>query len=115
MVSKEWIQATRTHFLDFLRPTGFPALPRHGERGLLCASPEWLSMLIGVLAVKWKEKTSVGIHRLRTRSWQELCGQDVMLPPISASQLRERLKKIGFKPGTGAGYMYHIFSPDHLR
>jgi hypothetical protein len=37
MVSKEWIQATRTYFLDFLHPTGFPALPRHGERGVLGA------------------------------------------------------------------------------
>ena len=115
MVSKEWIQATRTHFLDFLRTTGFPALPRHGERGWLCAYPEWLSMLIGVLAVKCKEKTYVGIHRLSTRYWQELCGQDVLLPPISGSQLRERLKKICFQPGTGAGDIDQIFSPDHLR
>jgi len=115
MVSKEWIQATRTHVLDFLHTTGFPALPRHGERGLLCAYPEWLIMLIGVLAVKCKEKTYVGIHRLSTRYWQELCGQDGTLPPISESQLRERLKKICFKPGTGAGYIYQIFSPDHLR
>jgi len=115
MVSKEWIKATRTHVLDFLHTTGFPALPRHGERGLLCAYPEWLIMLIGVLAVKCKEKTYVGIHRLSTRYWQELCGQDGTLPPISESQLRERLKKIGFKPGTGAGYIYQIFSPDHLR
>ena len=51
MVSKEWIQATRTYFLDFLHTTGFPELQRHGERGLLCAYPEWLILLIGVLAV----------------------------------------------------------------
>ena len=90
MVSKEWIQATRTYFLDFLHTTGFPELQRHGERGLLCAYPEWLIMLIGVLAVKCKAKSDVGIHRLSTRYWQELCGQDVILPPISESQLRER-------------------------
>ena len=90
MVSQEWIPATRTSFLDFLHTTGFPALPRHGERGVLCASPEWLIMLRGVLAVKCKEKTSVGLHRLRTRYGQELCGQEVTLPPISARQLRER-------------------------
>jgi hypothetical protein len=65
------------------------------------AYPEWLIMLIGVLAVKCKEKTYVGIHRLSTRYWKELCGQEVPLPPISESQLRERLKKIGFQPGTG--------------
>lgn len=103
MVSKEWIQATRTYFLDFLHTTGFPELQRHGERGLLCAYPEWLIMLIGVLAVKCKAKTYVGIHRLSTRYWQELCGQEVTLPPISESQLRERLKKICFEPGTGTG------------
>lgn len=90
MVSKEWIQATRTYFLDFLHTTGCPALPRHGEQGVLCAYPEWLIMLRGVLAVKCKAKTSVGSHRLSTRSWQELCGQEVTLPPISESQLRER-------------------------
>jgi len=32
MVSKEWIQVTRTYFLDFLHTTGFPELQRHGER-----------------------------------------------------------------------------------
>ena len=34
MVSKEWIQATRTYFLDFLHTTGFPALPRHGDNSV---------------------------------------------------------------------------------
>ena len=115
MVSKEWIQATRPYFLDFLHTTGFPELQRHGERGLLCAYPEWLIMLLGVLAVQCKAKSYVGIHRLSPRYWQELCGQDVILPPISESQLRERLQKICFAPGTGAGYIYQIFSPDYLR
>jgi hypothetical protein len=41
MVAKEWIQATRAHFLDLLHTTGFPALARHGERGVLWAYPEW--------------------------------------------------------------------------
>jgi hypothetical protein len=40
-------------------------------------------MLRGVLAVKCKEKTYVGIHRLSTRYWQELGGHEVKLPPIS--------------------------------
>ena len=115
MVSQEWVQAPRTYFLDFLHTTRFPELPRHGERGLMYAYPEWLIMLIGVLAVKCKEKTYVGIHRVSTRYWQDLCGHEVTLPPISESQLRERLKKICFEPGTGAGYIYQIFSPDHLR
>jgi len=109
------IQATRPYFLDFLHTTGVPELQRHGERGVLCAYPEWLIMWIGVLAVKCKAKSYVGIHRLRPRYWQERCGQDVIVPPISESQLRERLKKICFEPGTGAGYIDQIFSPDSLR
>ena len=40
-----------------------------GERGVLCAYPEWLIMLIGVLAVKSKAKTYVtnGVSLLHTR------------------------------------------------
>jgi hypothetical protein len=72
-------------------------------------------MLSGVLAVKCTEKTYVGIHRLSTRFWQELCGEEVNAPPISESRLRARLKKICFQPRTGAGYMQHIFPPDYLR
>ena len=41
MVSKEWIQATRPYFLDFLHTTGVRELQRPGERGVLCAYPEW--------------------------------------------------------------------------
>src|SRR6266853_2623933 len=87
----EGVDTSNPHSLSRLSPHhGVSALPRHGERGLLCAYPEWLIMLIGVLAAKCKEKTYVGIHRLSTRYGQELCGQDVMLPPTSESQLRER-------------------------
>jgi hypothetical protein len=46
-------------------------------------------MLIGVLAVQCKAKTYVGIHRLSTRYWQELCGQDVILPTYPVSSLRQ--------------------------
>ena len=114
MISEQWISETRAYFLDFLRETGFPEITRHGERGVPVDYPEWLIMLIGVLAVKCKEKTYVGIHRLSTRYWPELCGKEVKAPPISESQLRERLKKICFQPGEGAGYIYQIFSPDYL-
>jgi len=68
-------------------------LERHGGHGFLSDYPEWLIMLSGVLAVKCKEKTYLGIHRLSTKYWEELCGEEVNLPPISESQLRERLKK----------------------
>ena len=77
--------------------------------------PEWLIMLLGVVAVKCKVKTYVEIHRLSTRYWAELCGKEVQAPPISASQLRARLKKICFVPGSGAGYMDQIFPPAYLR
>lgn len=115
MISQEWIESTRTYFLEFLRMTRFPELTRQGESAGRCEYPEWFIMLIGVVAVKCKEKTYVGIHRLSTRFWKELCGEEVTAPPISESRLRARLKKIRFKPGTGAGYMDQIFPPDYWR
>jgi hypothetical protein len=115
MVSKQWIKETREYFLDFLRATNFPELSRQGERGSEVEYPEWLIMLIGVVAVKCKEKTYVGIHRLSTRYWKELCGKEVTASPISESRLRARLKKICFEPGAGAGYVYQVFPPDYLR
>jgi hypothetical protein len=115
MISQEWVESTRTYFLEFLRMTKFPELTRHGEGAGRCEYPEWLIMLIGVLAVTCKEKTSLGIHRLSTRFWKELCGEEVEAPPISESRLPARLNKIRFKPGTGAGYIEQIFPPDDLR
>jgi hypothetical protein len=115
MVSKQWIKETRTYFLDFLRATKFPELSRQGDRGPEVEYPEWLIMLIGVVAVKCKEKTYVGIHRLSMHYWKELCGTEVRAAPISESRLRVRLKKICFEPGTGAGYIYQIFPPEYLR
>ena len=115
MVSKQWGKETRNYFLDFLRETHFPEFTSHEGRGSPVADPEWLIMLIGVVAVKGKEKSYVGIHRLSTRYWQALCGKEVQAPPISARQLGERLKKIRFMPGSGAGYMQQIFPPKYLR
>jgi hypothetical protein len=115
MISKQWITETRRYFLEFLRATHFPEFTQPRGRGSPGAYPEWLIMLIGVVSVKCKEKTYVGIHRLSTRYWQELCGNEVQVPPISASQLRERLKKIRFVPGSGAGYIQQIFPPEYLR
>lgn len=115
MVSRQWVRETRKYFLDFLRATHFPDFAHPGERGPEVEYPEWLIMLIGVVAVKSREKTYVGIHRLSTRYWRELCGKEVQAAPISESRLRARLKKICFAPGTGAGYVYQIFPPDYLR
>ncbi len=114
-ISKKWVKETRKYFLEFLRKTQFPEFTRQGEHGFVYDYPEWLIMLIGVLAVKSKEKTYVGIHRLSTSYWRELCGKEIKLPPISESQLRERLKKIRFQPGVGAGYIQQIFPPEYLR
>ena len=90
MISKEWVRQTREYFLAFLRETGFPDIQRHGQRGMPFEYPEWLIMLIGVLAVRCKEKTYLGIHRLSTRYWKELCGAEVKATPISESQLKAR-------------------------
>ena len=85
MLSRDWVERTRHYFLHFLQETHFPEFVRHGEHGLRFAYPEWLIMLIGVLAVKCKIKTYVGIHRLSTQYWKELCGEEVKVPPISES------------------------------
>jgi hypothetical protein len=108
-LSRKWVRQTRRYFLQFLHATRFPAVARHGQRGKTFEYPEWLIMLIGVLAVKCKEPTYLGIHRMTCRYWKALCGHKVQLPPISESQLRERLKKIGFQPGTPPGYVLQIF------
>jgi hypothetical protein len=93
MVSERWIRETREYFLEFLRATNFPEFSEQGERGPEVEYPEWLIMLIGVVAVKSKEKTYVGIHRLSTRYWKELCGKEVRTAPISplAGTLKKNL------------------------
>jgi hypothetical protein len=113
-LSRKWVRQTRRYFLQFLHATRFPSVERHGQRGKTFAYPEWLIMLIGVLAVKCKEPTYLGIHRMTCRCWKALCGHKVPLPPISESQLRERLKKIGFQPGTPPGYVFQIFPAGYL-
>ena len=115
MISKQWVKQTRAYFLTFLRETHFPELERQGERGAAFRYPEWLILLIGVLADKCKEKTDVGIHHLALTYWKERCGTQVQASPLSERQLRARLKKIRFRPGTGAGYIYQIFPPEYVR
>jgi hypothetical protein len=60
IISRRWVKQTREYFLKFLRETKFPELDRHAERGEAFQYPEWLIMLIGVLAVKSQEKTYLG-------------------------------------------------------
>ena len=113
-MSPKWVRQTRQYFLTFLHATCFPPVERHGQRGRTFEYPEWLIMLIGVLAVKCKEPTYLGIHRMTRRFWRDLCGRKVRLPPISESQLRARLKKIGHQLGTTPGYVFQIFPPEYL-
>lgn len=75
MVSAQWVRETRKYFLEFLCATQFPEFSAQREREPEVEYPEWLIMLIGVLAVKCKEKTYVGIHRLSRRYWKDLCGK----------------------------------------
>jgi hypothetical protein len=93
MISQEWVESTPTYSFAFLRMTKFPELTRQGESVGRCEYSVRLIMLIGVLAVKCKEQTYLGIHRLSTRFWQELCGKEVQAPPISETRLRARLKE----------------------
>jgi hypothetical protein len=87
-----WIAQTRKYFLEFLIVTKFPHPQRNGERGSRFAYPEWLIMFIAVLAVKCHVKSYVGSHQVALRYWGPVAA-DLDLPPISESQLRERLKK----------------------
>lgn len=108
-----WVEQTRCEFLEFLEATRFPHPQRNGERGSRFDYPEWLIMLIAVLAIKCKVQSYLGIHRLVVQYWPQLT-PDPTLPVISESQLRDRLKKISHTPGKPAGFVFQIFSPKHL-
>jgi hypothetical protein len=114
-ISPKWVCQTRKYVLKFLQATHFPPVERHGQRGKTFEYPEWLIMLIGVLAVRCQEQTYLGIHRMTCRFWNELCGRQVQLPPNSENQLRTRLKKIGYQLGTAPGYVVQIFPPEYLK
>ena len=102
MVSKQWIRETRKYFLDFLRATNFPEFAHTGERGPEVEYPEWVILLMGVVAVKQGEDLrgdSPAEHTLRERAvWERSPGG----APLGES-LASALKKIGFPPGAGAG------------
>jgi hypothetical protein len=70
-ISPTWVRQTRKDFLKFLHATHFPPVERHGQRGQRFESPEWLSMLSGVLAVTCQEPTYLGMHRMTCRFWNE--------------------------------------------
>lgn len=109
-----WVKQVKREFLDFLQATKFPEPTRNGTRGSRFAYPEWLIMLIAVLAVKAKVKSYLGIHRLAVEYWS-LITPEKDLPPISESQLRERLKKIRHTPGKPAAFIFQVFPAQALR
>jgi len=110
-LNPQWVTQTRADFLQFLQATKFPHPVRNGQRGSAFDYPEWLIMLIAMLAVKCKVKTYLGIHRLALQYWP-LLTPDPALKPISESQLRERLKKIGHTLGKPTAFVLQLF-PEH--
>lgn len=112
-LNPQWVKRARRDFREFLRLTKFPDPVRNGTRGSPFEYPEWLIMFIAVLSVKAQVKTYLGIHRLAVAYWS-LLTPDPNLSPISESQLRERLKKIRHTPGSPAGFISQLFSPDYL-
>jgi hypothetical protein len=108
-----WVKQVKREFLDFLRTTKFPEPVRNGTRGSRFAYPEWLIMLIAVLAVKAKVKSYLGIHRLAVTHWPEI-RPDRQCAPISESQLRERLKKIRHTPRKPATFIFQVFPAQAL-
>lgn len=106
-----WITQTRKEFLTFLYVTKFPHPERNGRRGSKFVYPEWLIMFLALLAVTGKVKSYVGIHQLAARYWG-VVATDLGVPPISESQLRERLKKIRHTPGKPAAFVFQIFPAD---
>ena len=107
-LNPEWITETRQYFFEFLELTNFPHPDRNGTRGSSFDYPEWLIMFIAVLAVKCKEKSYLGIHRMTEKYWSNIA-EGQKLPVISESQLRERLKKICHAPGKPAGFIFQVF------
>jgi hypothetical protein len=81
---------------------------RSRARGSRFSYPEWLILLIAVLAVKCKVKSYLGIHQMAVHYWPQIAA-DLNLPPISESQLRERLKKICHTSGRPAAFIFQIF------
>jgi len=107
-INPNWIQKTRTYFRSFLKKTNFPEIQRHGEKGDTFTYPEWLILFIAVLAVKTKTKSYVGLHRLTTNYWPFIA-KGLDLHPISERQLRDRLKKICYQPGTTPAFVLQVF------
>ena len=111
-LNPEWVKQFKDEFTEFLRITQFPEPQRNGTRGSTFDFPESLIMLIAVLSVKCKIKSYQAIHRLVVQYWSILRPNPV-LPPISESQLRDRLKKIKHSPRKPAAFIFQLFPEAH--
>lgn len=112
-LNPKWVKETRDYFKKFLKVTKFPHPERNGNRGSKFDYPEWIVMFIAILSVKAKVKTYLGIHRLALQYWNIITeGYD--LPPISESQLRDRLKKICHSPRKPASFVFQVFPKEIL-
>ncbi len=109
-LSYKWISECRRYFRDFMSETGFEEPERNGTRGSRFEYPEWLIMFIAVLAVKCHQTSYVGIHRMTRTYWSQIAkGLNCADKPISERQLRDRLKKISYKPGKTPVFIQQIF------
>lgn len=112
-LNPEWVKETRDYFKKFLKVSKFPHPERNGNRGSKFDYPEWLIMLIAIVAVKGKVKTYLGIHKLAVQYWSILA-EGLKVKPISERQLRDRLKKICHSPRDPAMFIFQIFPQDYL-
>lgn len=111
-LNPDWIRETRNYFKQFLKITKFPHPVRNGDRGSKFDYPEWLIMFIAVLSVKVKVKTHKGIYRLAMQYWDiitEELPDKIKEKSISATQLRDRLKKICHSPRRPASFIFQVF------
>lgn len=114
-LNPKWVRQTRGYFRDFLKVTKFPHPVRNGDRGSEFEYPEWMIMFIAILAVKAKVKAYKAIHRLAAQYWNIIAkGTRKANKPISERQLRDRLKKISYKPGRTPVFVSQIFPRSYL-
>lgn len=114
-LNPKWVKQALGYFKEFLRVTKFPHPVRNGTRGSEFEYPEWLVMFIAVLAVKAKVKSYKAIYRLAMQYWSIVAqGTGKEKQPISATQLRDRLKKISYKLGKTPMFVLQIFPEGYL-
>ena len=114
-LNPQWIRQTRDYFKEFLKVTKFPHPVRNGNRGSEFEYPEWMVMFIAILAVKAKIKSYKGIYRLATQYWDLIAkGTNKVNKQISATQLRDRLKKISYQPGRAPTFVSQAFSRNYF-